>query len=359
MKKILFVFPTITQTNGVAAFAKNYISHIPSGKMHFSILCNDLRPSAEYTSFFRSEGRSLYFLPYVRTAKLTDYLKAIRDFFEAHHDFDLVYCHNGYQSYLIYYYARRAGIQHFAIHSHATVKSDNPLKSAAGAVLQWLANKKIDNKYACSTEAGLAMFKTADFQVIPNAIEFEKYQFDACIRKEIRSQFQMEDNQVIVGFVGRYAEQKNVFFFIELAKKLKADARILMIGAGNLKPKFLRVVESEGLADKFIFLDETDRVNAYYSAMDVFLLPSLYEGLPVSAIEAQANGLPCLLSAAISKETDISGAVQFLDIHKMDDWVRCINQQMQPRGGAIKLDKSFDIHYQSKLFENILNEISQ
>lgn len=359
MKKILFVLPTITQTNGVAAFAKNYISHIHSEELEFSVLCNDLRPSEEYKAFFSSEGRKIYFLPYARTTKLTEYLKAIKEFFEQHSDFDLVYCNNGYQSCFVYYYARKVGIKNFALHAHATVRSDNKIKSMIGSMLQLVANKKIKNKFACSTEAGHAMFGSDKFICIPNAIEYEKYRFDGNAREELRKQYNIKETDKLIGFVGRYAEQKNVFFFIELAKYLDNNVKILMIGSGDLKKKFIDKVQEDGLNDRFITLDETNCVHRYYSAMDIFVLPSLYEGLPVTAIEAQANGLSCMLSSAISRETNISGNVKYLDICEIDDWVKCIKDSTVVRRSAVALDGTFNINEQSMKFEKLLMEISK
>ena len=159
----------------------------------------------------------------------------------------------------------------------------------------------------------------------------------------------------VVGFVGRFTPQKNVFFFIDLIKKLSSEYKILMIGDGQQKKEFLKIVKDNDLENRFLFVNETNKVNLFYSAFDYFLLPSLYEGLPVVGVEAQANGLPCLLSNTISTECKISNNVVYLDKNNVNEWVDKI--RVMYRVDNIKLDDEFNINVQAKYFENILEKI--
>ena len=128
-----------------------------------------------------------------------------------------------------------------------------------------------------------------------------------------------------------------------------------MIGDGQQKKEFLKIVKDNDLENRFLFVNETNKVNLFYSAFDYFLLPSLYEGLPVVGVEAQANGLPCLLSNTISTECKISNNVVYLDKNNVNEWVDKI--RVMYRVDNIKLDDEFNINVQAKYFENILEKI--
>lgn len=355
MKKILFIIPTLTQTNGVAAFMINYFDKFNFNDFEIEVLYHDLRPSKNYLDFFKNKKIKLYKLPYVREVGFKNYSQKIKEFFKSHHDYDLVYSNVSYQTYFFYREARKYGINNFAIHAHATKSSDNKLKNFLGSFIQKRVNKMANHKFACSDLAGYAMFKKNNFLVINNAIDYDKYKFNNDYRVKIRSELKISDDTKILGFVGRYTPQKNVFFFIDLIKKLPEEYKILMIGNGQQKDEFLKRVESENLENRFIFIEETTKVNEYYSAFDYFLLPSLYEGLPVVGVEAQANGLPCLLSNTISSECEISNNIVYLDRNDIDLWVDYI--QKMKRKDELKLNDSFNINIQACEFEKLLKRI--
>ena len=129
----------------------------------------------------------------------------------------------------------------------------------------------------------------------------------------------------------------------------------MMIGKGSLKEEFISLINENSLADKFVLIDETSNVNEYYSMFDYFLLPSLFEGLPVVGVEAQANGLPCLFSDTISNECKISENVVYLDRNNVDDWLENIDKMA--RNNNLKLNDDFNIDIQAKKFEDLLSKI--
>lgn len=355
MKKILFIIPTLTQTNGVAAFMINYVSKFKLDKFEVEVIYNNLRPSKTYIKFFEDKKINIYKLPYVREVGLKEYCKAIKSFFEEHHDYDLIYSNVAYQTYFFYKEAKKYGINNFAIHAHATQSSDNKLKNFFGNIIQKRVNKIANHKFACSKLAGKAMFKNTKFTVINNAVDYNKYKYDNNYRKEIRKELNINDNSKILGFVGRYTHQKNVFFFKDLIKKLPEQYKVLMIGNGQQKKEFLNRVKEESLDNRFIFIEETFQVNEYYSAFDYFLLPSLYEGLPIVGVEAQVNGLPCLLSDTISDECKISDNIVYININNLNEWISNI-EKMQ-RNSNLKLNDDFNINVQARKFEDKLKNI--
>ena len=264
-------------------------------------------------------------MPYVREVGLKKYRKEIATFFEHHNDYDLVYSNVGYQTYFFYEEGKKYGINEFAIHAHGTQSSDSKIKNIIGGFLQGKVNKFCKYRFACSRLAGQKIFKSDNFIVVNNAVDYGYYRFVENFRNEIRDKFNIDTKKKVIGFVGRFVKQKNVFFFIDFAQKINSDFKIMMIGTGGLKSKFLQKARKEKIEEKFIFIDETPNVNKYYSAFDYFLLPSLFEGLPVVGVEAQVNGLPCLFSDTISDECKISDNTVYLDRNNIVSWIENIN----------------------------------
>ena len=355
MKKVLFIIPTLTQTNGVAAFMVNYISKFKFEQFKIEIIYNNLRPAESYIDFFKSKKINTYNLPYVRDVGIKEYSNAIKLFFEKHHDYDFIYSNVSYQTYFFYKEARKYGITNFAIHAHATQSSDNRIKNFLGDILQKKVNRLVKNHFACSKLAGKAMFKNDDFTIINNAIDYKKFMYDEENRKRLRKENNIKDSEKVIGFVGRFVAQKNIFFFIDLIKKLPSNYKVVMIGTGALQKEFVERVNAEQLEKQFIFLNEITNVNEYYSSFDYFLLPSLYEGLPVVGVEAQSNGLPCLFSDTISDECKISNNTVYLDKDNIDDWIEKI--QKMSRDKDVDLIDDFNIDVQATKFEEILKEL--
>lgn len=355
MKKILFIIPTLTQTNGVAAFIINYIDKMIMNNFKIDILYNDLRSSQKYIDFFNQKGINIYKLSYVRDVGLKKYCNEIKKFFKENNDYDLIYSNVGYMTYFFYREAKRYKMRNWAIHAHATSSSDNKIKNLIGGILQSKINRVCKYKFACSELAGRAMFKKDNFKVINNAIDYKKYSFSNTCRKNIRDNFNIKDDKRIIGFVGRFVPQKNIFFFIDLIKNLSNEYRIFMIGNGIQKEEFLNVINFEKLNDRFIFVNEISNVNEFYSAFDYFVLPSLFEGLPVVGVEAQANGLPCLFSNTISDECKLSDNTVYLDRNNVNVWIKSINEMK--RKDTLNINNDFDIRVQAEKFEKILLNI--
>ncbi|RNC29196.1 MAG: putative glycosyltransferase EpsF [Candidatus Dichloromethanomonas elyunquensis] len=163
--------------------------------------------------------------------------------------------------------------------------------------------------------------------ILRNAIDLDTFQYDPVLRLKTRKTFGLEDNFVI-GHIGRYHYQKNHEFLIEIFKEvhqLDKSSRLMLIGYGELKDSILKKIEQLGLRNCVIDLGCREDIAQFYNAMDCFVLPSFYEGLPVVGIEAQASGLPCVMSAEITKETKITGLAEFVGLEKTAEvWARKI-----------------------------------
>lgn len=358
MKKILFIVPSLTQTNGVSAFLFNYLANMNLNKFNITILSSKIRPSDTYLNFAKKHNVDVYLTPDLREDGIIKYNKSINDFFQIHHDFDLIYSNVVNQFIFVLRYAKKYGINNYALHSHATSTSDTFFKRIINNTIKKIILKKITYKLACSTPAGKTLFGNDKFQLVYNAIDYSKFKFSTNYRTEIRKKYNIKNENIIVGFVGRFAPVKNIFFFIELAKRLNVTTKILMIGTGSQKKDFVNKIEKEKISDKFILIEECDDVYKYYSAMDIFLLPSIYEGLPVVAIEAQANGLKCLISDTVTDECKILSTTTFLNRNDYNRWVQeCNKVENRNNRRHVVLNSKFDIQVQCKKYEDLLNNM--
>lgn len=175
--------------------------------------------------------------------------------------------------------------------------------------------------FACSDLAGEFMYgKRREKKVVyvKNGIHTETFRFDPDVRSQLRRRYDVE-NTLVIGSIGRMCRAKNQKFllliFVELLK-LRPESRLLLIGQGELEAELMAFADSIGVKEKLIHIPSTDRVQDFLCMMDIFLLPSIYEGLPVVGVEAQASGLPCIFSARITKQAAITGRAAFMSLDR-------------------------------------------
>ena len=353
MRKILIVLPSVSQTNGVARFITNYLSNMDLKNLDITILTTNYNVSEIYVDMFEKMQIPIFYIKNAGSDGFFKYYASLKKFFKNNHDFDTIYSNVANQSFFVFNLAKKYGINRFILHSHATKSADSFMKRLRNNFLIKKAIKKTNIRLACSHLAGISMFKKSDFIVINNALEIEKFKYNIDTRKNLRSQFNFKNSDIILGFVGRFTKQKNIFFLIEILNKLPHIFKLLMIGNGPQKKELLKKIAHYSLEQRVFIVNETYNVNEYYNVMDIFLLPSLYEGLPVVGIEAQCNGLPCLFSSTITKEASVSHKVLYIDIKNVDMWVK--NIKTQTRDNIFDFDSSYDIQVASKKLENILN----
>lgn len=210
------------------------------------------------------------------------------------------------------------------VHSHSTAGKGEYARNALKAVLKTQSTRYPTQRLACSRYAGEWLFgRGADFRVLHNAIDLSRFSFQAEMRSSARAELGLSEGQLAILHVGRFMEQKNHRFLVDVFEKVSArrpDAVLLFVGDGGLRDKTEGMVAERGLSDRIMFLGQRDDVERLYMAADVFCLPSLYEGLPLVSVEAQRAGLQCLLSDSITREVDVTGTVRFLPIDNAAVW---------------------------------------
>lgn len=316
MKKIL-VYGMSGNPGGIESYLINYYKKIDTQRMHFDfVVCGD---KIAYENVIRKQGGRIYYIP-SRRENLMLHIRLLRSI--AQQGYAAVYF-NLLSASEVFSVLAVAGIKNIEIivHSH-----NNYVKSIKRHLfLRYFLNKLADKRVACSREAAKFMFgkKAADAVIIRNAIEVERFLYVPEVRKKMRDKNNL-DGKYILGHVGRLCYQKNTLFLLDvfkIIKKRKPNSKLIIIGDGEDRDKVQRYIHTLGLSQDVIMTGAVDNVNEWMMAMDVFLLPSRFEGLPVVAIEAQTAGLPCVFSDTFSKAVALTRNVSFLSLESsLDIW---------------------------------------
>lgn len=302
---------------GVEAVVMNYYRHIDREKVQFDFLVD-----ADSTLVPREEiealgGRVIEIPPY---QKVVDYHKTLVRVLREN-QYQIVHSHINTLSVFPLFAARRAGIPVRIAHSHSTAGKGETVRNLMKYTLRPFSKVFATHYCACSRYAGEWLFgkkaiQQGKVQLLRNAIALERFLFNEEIRAEVRKELGL-DAELVIGHVGRFMNQKNHKFLIEIfAELLKVEphAVLLLVGEGELQDEIKALVQEKGIADQVRFLGQRSDVNRLYQAMDLLLFPSFYEGLSVVCVEAQAAGLPCLLSDAVSEETKLTECAHFFPL---------------------------------------------
>lgn len=280
------------------------------------------------------------------------YMKTLKKLF-VQGKYDIVHSNMSTLSVFSLRAAEKAGIKVRICHSHSTSNRKEWKKNIMKNMLRPFSKKYATNYFACGELAGRYLFgnKTYDkglVTIINNAIDLDKFKFNEEFRKEIRSKLNISDDTFVMGHIGRFMPQKNHKFLIEIFnefQKKNNNSKLLLIGAGELLDDCKKQVKNLQIEDKVIFYGTTNEAYKFYNAMDCFVLPSLYEGLPIVGVEAQANGLPCFFANTISKEARIKTNCVFLDLNDSKKWSHSIlNNDNSCRDDFEIINKKFEIN---------------
>ena len=240
--------------------------------------------------------------------------------------YDIVHIHSdvSYKMFVEGLAAKNMGVKRIIFHSHCTGidRGHRVVKRIAHDICKPFLGMLGTDFFACSQKAGKWMYTNSvnkKLRVINNAVDCKKFSYNKALRDDCRKEFGIDDGDILIGHVGRFMYQKNHEFLIEVFSEIhkeRNNAKLLLIGEGDLQESVRKKVSYLNLDNSVIFAGVRNDVNRCMQAMDLLLLPSRFEGLPVVGIEAQAAGLPCLMSDEITKETNLFGLVHFLSLSK-------------------------------------------
>ena len=305
----------ISADSGVSAVVMNYYSRLDHSRITFDFMLNE-EPALDIRAYIESRGSKIFVMPALKAANTFRYIRALKEFYKTN-DYKIIHGHVANSA--VFYLGLAKNAPHRLIHSHSTRSSDVFLKRVRNRFLIMFIKSVATGYLACSKEAAGFLFgKAENVTIISNAIYAGKYTFSSEKREEIRSSLGLKD-EFVIGHVGRFSAGKNHSFLIDVFQeiyKLNEDVRLILTGVGELYEEIAQKVKKLGLSDAIIFVGISDSIPAFMSAMDIFVLPSLFEGFGLVCVEAQASGLSVLASDNVPRVIDISGKVEFLSLDR-------------------------------------------
>lgn len=319
---------------GVEAVIMNYYRHIDRDKVQFDLICDEDSTDIPYEEIEKLGGKVILIPPYQKVFK---YIKELTKVLKEG-NYKIVHSHINTLSVFPLYAAKKAGVPVRIAHSHSTTNKKEWKKNLMKLALRPFAKTFATDYFACSELAGRWLFGNKTFDdgkvyVLNNAIDLDKYKYDEKIRKNKRKELGIKDDTIVIGHIGRFVEQKNHRGLIDIfneVHKLNKNTLLLLAGQGPLMEEMKEKVKSLGIEKNVKFLGQRSDANELYQAFDVFLLPSLYEGLPVVGVEAQASGLLCILSDDMTKETKVLESTEFLSLSTSSEvWANILLQSYE------------------------------
>ena len=344
---------------GVESVVMNYYRHIDRNKIQFDFICDEDSTDIPYEEIEKLGGKIILIPPYQRVFKYHKELKKVlKD-----GNYKIVHSHINTLSVFSLWAAKSAGVPVRIAHSHSTTNKKEKKKNLIKIILRPFVKLFATNYMACTEHAGRWMFGDKEYDksnvyILNNAIDIEKFKYNETVRKEVRKKLNIKEDTIVIGHIGRFVEQKNHRFlidvFYELHKKNK-NTLLLLIGQGPLMDEMKEKVKKLGIDDSVKFLGQREDADKLYQAMDIFLFPSLYEGLGMVMIEAQCSGLPCVASTEVPKDAKIGYNVEFISLgEEMTKWIQAIEKQLKTNRklSIQKIEKNgYNIVEKSKVLE--------
>ncbi|WP_051604848.1 glycosyltransferase family 1 protein [Lachnobacterium bovis] len=307
-------------SGGAEKIIMDWYKNIDTNQVQFDFLIRS--SECIYAEEIEKMGGHIYFTSPFPRRIIKNYFETRKIFKE--NKFDVVHVHANALLYMRgIIEAKKNNVPIRIMHSHNT-RSRRKIYKLLHIINRHRLKKYANVFFACSTEAGKWMYGKQKFQVINNGIRKKEFEFSAKKRKESRGKINAKNN-LVIGHVGRFMPAKNHFFLLEIFNKIlekKDNAKLVLVGeGGKLEYEVKNQVLKKGLTDNVIFWGFTNDVGYVEQAMDVFVFPSIYEGNPIALIEAQFEGLPCVASDSITKESQISENIQYCSLNKTaEEW---------------------------------------
>lgn len=334
------------KVGGVINCVMNYFRNIDTTKVQFDFYTYGPSP---FDDEIKARGGRVFYFPSVFA-----FFKCVRFLRKSfkREQYDIVHAHMTSLSFVSLLAAKQAGVKHRICHAHSTTNKEEGFVHVVKSCLKHISTWFATDLAGCSRLSidwlyGKKAAKNA--YLMRNAIDLDRFDVTDEEKRELKVRYGLE-NCKVVGHIGRFEFQKNIPFLVKafaILCKSRDDVRLMLVGGGAEFENVKKLVETLKIEDKVLFMTERRDVQEYYALFDVFALPSRFEGLPLVAIEAQAMGIPCLLSDCITKEADVTGHVEYLPILSANYWAneisRVLDENVSYDGRKAVADGGYDI----------------
>ena len=335
---------------GAETMVMNLYRAIDRSRVQFDFVVHNENENAYFDEIHNMGGKIFIFQKF-KMSRIYSYKKRWRVFFSEHPEYKIIHSHVRSYATFIFSVAHKRGLKTI-IHSHST-SNGSGLRAVLKKLLQYPLRYQADYLYACSEESGKWLFgkkalKYSNYKIIKNAIDTKKYIFNDDVRTLYRREMGIE-NKIVYGHIGRLVEPKNHMFLLEIFKGIKKankTAILMIVGEGPYRRFIEKNIKELGLTDSVIMTGVRSDIPSLLMAMDVFLFPSIWEGLPVTVLEAQSSGLPCLVSNRVTLEVAVSEAVRYLPIDSgVTCWIKAAEEAVGVRYNVVDKVKNagFDV----------------
>lgn len=344
---------------GIETMLMSLYRNIDRSKIQFDFLAHYGREAA-YNDEIRAMGGRIYEMPALKTDekvyywKLFEYISALHRFFREHQEYKIIHGHMTNTAAIYMPIAKKYGVTCRIAHSHNT-HGKAGLLGCVTDFLQKPIYKYATDWFACSQAAAHWFYPEKEVangkvKVVPNAVDAQKFRYNETIRQQMREQLGIAD-KLVLGCVARFRPEKNHVFLLQILQetlKTRSNAMLLLVGDGPCEQEVLEKARELGINDKVLSLGQRSDVPELMQAMDVFVLPSLWEGLPVVGIEAQASGLRCVVSDGVTSEMNAIDMVDFISLQEpLSRWSEVVIAAAEcPRADTFERIRAagYDIH---------------
>ncbi|MDP8212612.1 MAG: glycosyltransferase family 1 protein [Candidatus Zapsychrus exili] len=352
----------IMSRNGVPNFIMNYYRNIDRSKVQFDFAVHYSR-KAKYNDEILKLGGKIHYIGSEKS--FFTYFRNLRKVLK-NNDYDAVHAHINFYNLFVIVVALISGVKVRVSHSHNSYIEVSPFRRFVKNIMKVLINLLATKKLACSELAaqwlyGKRQWRKGKTMVISNAIQTDLFKYDSVTSSTKRAELGI-DNELVIGHVGNFVYLKNHEFIIDVFNEIykkKQDTKLFLVGKGVLKEKIIKKVHSLGLEKHVEFLGERDDISELMQAFDVFLMPSIAEGLGFVLIEAQSCGLRCVVSDDLPKEAKVADSAKFISLKETPEkWAELILNESKIQYNKVKMNKvvraaGYNIKDEAIILENM------